>query len=102
MNTNQHTLEFFIDSLLSEKQFKNLDSTVRAQLHADLMNRANDHINASILAALPKEKLSEFEALLDKNEGEEVIQSFLRTNIDTMDEIVASSLLRFRNAYIAD
>lgn len=99
MQSENANLETFARKLLEEKGLTNLDEEVRVQVERDLIDRLENRINATILAHLPKEKLGEFDALLDKSD-EAAIQAFTHTAIPDLDEVVAQELLNFREIYI--
>jgi hypothetical protein len=100
MDSNEYSLEAFINRLLEEKQFANLDADVRSQLHNDLLGRAEDYINASLIAALNDTEQQEFSKLLDEDKSTEELQEFLKKHINDPEEVVAAALLRFRDAYL--
>ena len=89
----------FIKRLIEEKNFQNLEYEVMEQIKSDLTERIEDRINVTILENIPKEKLEEFNAVLDNANSEE-IQAFCQNNIANMDEVIAKSLLDFRNTYL--
>ncbi|EKD33189.1 MAG: hypothetical protein ACD_76C00073G0004 [uncultured bacterium] len=94
------TLESFVDKLIVEKGLSNLEPDVLEQVKKDLIVRAEQRINAEIIAALPPEKLEEFEQMLSKGAGDEEKQLFLSQHISDMPTIVASALMQFRNTYL--
>lgn len=102
MESEQNTLEMFIERLLDEKQFKDLEPEVRDQLKKDLTGRATDHMNAALLTELSSEQLNEFEKMMDEGKSEKEIRAFLATHIKEMDQVVAASLIRFRNSYLGN
>ena len=89
----------FIRRLVEEKNFENIDSEIVTQIRADLTERVEDRINATILENMPKEKLEEFNAFLDSTNSEE-IQAFCQSNIVNLDEVIAETLVDFRNTYL--
>lgn len=98
--TNQtETLNVFIERLVEEKKFENVDADVLAQIKLDLAERLDDRINATILENMPKEKLEEFNDILDRSNSNE-IHSFCQKNITNLDEVIADSLMRFRDIYL--
>lgn len=89
----------FVDRLIEEKNFKNLSEEVIDQMKSDLMDRAEDRIKAVILENMPKDKLEEFNKLLDENDNAK-IQAFCQENISNLEEILAKELINFRNIYL--
>lgn len=99
MSENTTSLDEFIDRLVAEKGFGVSDSEVLDQIRSDLLEQAEERINATILEHLPTEKLEEFDALLDRgDEGE--IQRYCSEVIPDLDTKIAEALVDFRNAYL--
>ena len=99
MENQSQALGIFIEKLMEEKGFENLDPEVAGQIKKDLLDRIENRINMTILHNLPPEKLEEFNKLLDQP-NEEQIQKFCRNNISNLDEIIAETLMNFRNIYL--
>ena len=98
---NQAPLDDFIDRILAEQQFENLSPEVRAQLHADLSSRADDHVNAALLSNLSEEQLATFQKMLDdQSVSKESLQEFLASCIPDITQVVASALLSFSDLYL--
>lgn len=92
-------LEEFVQRLVEEKGLDNLDDEVLAQVKHDLMERAENRINAAILAEMPVDKIDEFSSLLDSGDAP-TIQQFCAANIPHLDALIGSELLKFRETYI--
>lgn len=88
----------YVDLLVAEKKFE-VETEVLEQIKADLVKRLESIINTVILASLPKEKLEEFDVLLEKGAGEEV-SKFCEENIPNLQEVVTNELINFRKAYL--
>ena len=97
---NSNTLEGFVADLIKKRGLENLDLAVVDQLKADLFDRAENRINAAILANIPKGKLEYFEKILDRSDTEE-IRSFCERNIYDLDKVIAKELAEFRESYLA-
>ncbi|MSU74887.1 hypothetical protein EXS57_03910 [Candidatus Kaiserbacteria bacterium] len=91
----------FTDRLMAEKGLEGLDTDVRTEVHADLLSRVEDRINASLLAHLPSDKSHEFEQVLDTGD-EKKIQEFISASIPNANEVVAEALMVFRQTYLND
>ncbi|MEK7144623.1 MAG: hypothetical protein AAB794_02095 [Patescibacteria group bacterium] len=100
MSTPPQDLKAFADKLIEEKGLTDLDVAVRTQVRMDLLSRMEDRINAEIIANLPKEDLPAFERMLDTG-NERDIRQFCAHRIAGLDEIVARTLLAFRQIYLA-
>lgn len=96
---NSNSLNGFVDDLIKNKNLGALDFEVVQQIKADLLDRIEDRINATILANMPPEKLEYFEKLLDQSTAEE-IQAFCQRNIVDLDQILAKELVAFRETYL--
>lgn len=92
-------IDVFVDRLIEEKKFVNVDSETLRQIKEDLLERVEDRINAITLENMPKEKLEEFNELLN-NANMEDIQKFCQDNISNLNEIITKELLNFRNIYL--
>lgn len=96
---DQDSLDLFVEKLVAEKKFPELDAEVLTQIKADVKVRAEQHINGAIFAALPPEKVEEFDKLLN-TATEEEIQKFCSENIGDVTEVTALALINFRNSYL--
>lgn len=98
---DQKSLDFddFINRLVEEKGLENLETESLSEVKKDLKVRLERNVNAAILRALPKEKLEEFEKLLD-SASEKEVQSFCETNVPDLGQMVARELLSFRETYL--
>lgn len=92
-------LKSFVDRLISEKGLEGLDTDVLAEVHADLLSRLEDRINAVLLAKLPPEKAVEFEKVLDAGD-EKQVQEFVSATVPNANEVVAEALMTFRQTYL--
>lgn len=99
MTTQMQSIEIFVDKLVEEKGFPELDSEVIVQIKKDLLDRVEDCINAAILEHMPEGKMKEFDALLD-GANEKEIQVFCNDNIENLDEVIAKALVRFKEVYL--
>jgi hypothetical protein len=93
-------IEEFVDKLVSEKGFDTQDPEVLAQIKSDLLERVGDRVNAMIMSAMPEEKLSEFEGVLDSKDDEK-IANYVKEQIPDIDERTATVLLSFKNSYLS-
>jgi len=92
-------LESFVGQLIQEKGLDDLDDEVLVQLKGDLLARVEDKVNATIIAALPSDKIEEAQKIIEKNDGEKAREYFVK-NIPNLDEIIAGELIDFRQLYL--
>lgn len=95
----QPTIDQFVERLVEEKGFSNLETDVLEQIKKDLKGRVEDRINASILEHLPPSQLEEFEKLLD-NASQQEIQAFCERHIPDLPAIIANAFMGFRQLYL--
>lgn len=89
----------FIDRLIEESSLKDLQDEALEEAKKGLRERVEDHINAALLAAMPPEKLEEFDQVLARGNAEEA-QNFCSANIDNIGEVTAAALAGFRASYL--
>lgn len=95
----QPTIDQFVDRLVEEKGFANVEADVLERIKKDLKDRIEDRINASILEHLPPVRLEEFEKLLDESSQEEV-QAFCEKHVPDLPAVVANAFIGFRQLYL--
>jgi Protein of unknown function (DUF5663) len=93
-------LESFVDLLVQEKGLDDVDDEVLAQIKSDLLARVEDRVNATIIAALPLDKIAEAQKIIEKGD-EKGTQDYFAHNISNLDEIIAGELIDFRRTYLA-
>ena len=82
LTQSEDIIKDFINKILEEKGVLSMDKEVVDQMRSDLTDRLETRINASVLENIPKDKLEEFEALLDKDNDSD-IQVFISKNVPT-------------------
>ncbi len=97
---NTKNLDNYIDQLVVDKGFDlgNVDLVKRVK--DELYDLVEDAINSEIVNKLSQDKISEFEKLFNNNVSDEVVVSFLKSNIENLDQVIESVLLNFRNIYL--
>lgn len=100
--TNQaQPIDAFLDEILKEQGQADLPTDVYQELKNDLRDRLNNLLIARFTAALSDTQIDEFSSLLDTNPSDEQIQEFFTKHIEKTDEVVAQTLLDFRNTYLS-
>lgn len=95
-------LEAFVGEIVDKKQLDGVDSEVRAQLVEDLTARLFDQINRALLAALPDDKMSELESLIDSGADEAAVQQFIVNAGVNVQQITVGVMVAFRNLYLGE
>lgn len=97
---NQELIDKFIKDLLDAKNLNGVDDEVRQQLEQDLKTRLLDQIDRAIIEALPEDKLSGFNELLDNNSTAQDVQKYIiKCGVDTQ-KVTLETMLRFRALYL--
>ena len=92
-------IKVFVENLVAEKNFTDVEEEVMAQITKDLTDRVEEIINAAILAAIPAEKLEDFDKLLHTGTRQE-IAAFCETNVPNLQGVVTEELRAFRETYL--
>lgn len=95
--TTKGQLQEFVANLVGEKKFE-VEPEVLEQIKEDVYERAEDIINATIVAETPPEKLEELDQLLDSG-NKAALEDFCNSIPDLQTKI-AEALVRFRNTYL--
>ncbi len=92
-------LKKFVTDLLEEKNLVGVDQEVKNELIAELTGKLEEQIQRAVLEHLNDEQFSQFEALLDSEDTNE-IASFLSEQKVPVQEITLQTLAKFRMAYL--
>lgn len=95
----EDSLGLFVSRLVEEKGLSNLDKGVLTQVKADLLDRVEDRINATIVEHLPEDQIEFFEKLVERGEKTE-IHAFCERHIPGLDDMIAKELVAFRDTYL--
>lgn len=98
---NSLALEEFIDKLVKEKGFGDEEPEVMEQIKNDLLERIENHINASILRVMPIDQQEAFERVLEEGDFEK-IKNFCEEHIPALESLVASTMENFAKIYLSD
>jgi hypothetical protein len=95
-------IDQFVEDLIKEKGLPaDLDSEVRQQLVNNLTERVANLINRRLIDALPDEKVTELEKLVDTNpQDAQAFQKFMADNVPNQEQVIAAALLEFRGLYL--
>jgi len=95
-----YNLETFVDSLIDEKGFSDIDPRMLAEMKNDLMNRIEDRLNMIIIKNMPGVNIAEFEKMMDEDKSDEELQKFVEEKIPDIMGLVAVDLARFKDVYL--
>ena len=99
MNELTQFAEILLRERLKQHGVSGITDDVLQEMRSDIVERAENLINAMILEKMPKHALSTFESVLDRG-NETEIQAFIAAQIPNMQECVAETLMRFRTIYL--
>ncbi len=96
-------LDAYVQSLLIEKGFTNLDEETESKMIADLKERAIDMVNFSIIDALPDDKAAEISERIDNGEDAEALinAAVEEAGIDAQ-KITGEALDKLRELYLGE
>lgn len=93
-------LDKFINEMLDTKQLPGVTAEVRVTLVADLRERLLDQINRALIDALPDDKITEFNSLLDDESlSDEIVQQFIASSGVDVPRVTLQTMLRFSELY---
>ncbi len=94
------SLSTYIQGLLDETHGPAvLSEDQRLSMHNDLMTRLTTLINTNLIAAIPQEKVPEFNRLIDTEAKEEDISNFIQTTVPDPQGVIVRTLVDFREVY---
>jgi len=96
-------VEQFLDQLLDEKGYTDLDEDVRNELKIDMGQRLMDQIDQAAINALSEEKAIELANKLDDpNFTNEQAAAFVQESGVDMERIALETMIQFRIWYLGD
>ncbi|MDO4760231.1 MAG: hypothetical protein Q4A33_02975 [Candidatus Saccharibacteria bacterium] len=101
--SNDEVLDIYMQSLLIEKGYTDLDEETENQMIAELKERATDMINFSIIDALPDDKAEEVSAKIENGEDavEAMNAAIAEAGVDA-EKITGEALEKFRELYLGE
>ena len=101
--SDDEVLDIFMESLLIEKGFADLDDETRTKMIAELKERAIDMINYSIVDALPEDKAEEVSEKIERGEdAEEAMNAAVAESGIDANKITEEALVKFRELYLGE
>lgn len=93
-------LEEFAENLLQEKDLRNIDEPTLRQMREDLVERLELVTDRVVVENIPKEKLPEFEKMIDEGAGPDQIQEFVSNNVSDLGPKLTEAYFDFRRLYL--
>lgn len=90
----------FVNKLIVEKKFPELDEAVQKILKEDLMRRLNDFITVRTIAALTDDDILSLNKMLDEKKPGTELQKFVSGHITNYVNFLTATLLEFREVYL--
>ncbi|MDO4978945.1 MAG: hypothetical protein Q4E47_02210 [Candidatus Saccharibacteria bacterium] len=96
------TVDEFIDSIINEKGYQNLDDDVRQAMKQDMTQRLMDQIDHAAIDSLSEDKAVELADKLETNPDmpEEEITKFMEDAGVDLNAIAMTTMLQFRMLYL--
>lgn len=96
-------MALFVEQLILDKGMGDLDEPVKDQVRQDLMNSLVFQMNRAILNALPEDRYEEIaKKIEDGTITMEIMQDEVRKADIDVDAVVADTLAKFREVYLAE
>ena len=96
-------VESFVDQLIEEKGYSDLDDNVRADLRNDMVTRLLDQIDMAAINALPEDKAIELADKIDNEDfdDDKVMQYIQDSGVD-LQQVALETMLQFRMLYLGE
>lgn len=96
-------VESFVDQLIEEKGYSDLDDNVRAELRNDMVTRLLDQIDMAAINALPEDKAIELADKIDNEDfdDDKVMQYIQDSGVD-LQQVALETMLQFRMLYLGE
>ena len=96
-------VEDFIDQLIDEKGYSDLDDDVRQELKNDMIQRLMDQIDQAAINALPEDKAIELaDKLDDESFDDEKVAEFMQNSGVDLQQVALETMLQFRMLYLGE
>jgi len=102
MENKNIDLKAYADRLIEDKKLpETLDPEVVEQMKLEIIERAENRINAVIINNLKEAELEEFNKIIDNEKNDKDVQEFLEKNIPDLTQLIATELIVFRQTYLS-
>lgn len=94
-------LDKFINEILITKNLSIPNEEVRLQLVSDLKKRLIEYINRALIVAMPNEKISKLNEMLDNGISSDAeFQNFVESSGIDVKDVTLKTMLKFRSLYL--
>ena len=94
-------VEDFINQLIDEKGYSDLDDDVRQELKVDMIQRLMDQIDQAAINALPEDKAIELADKLDDPDfSDDDLTEFMRNSGVDLEKVALETMVQFRLLYL--
>lgn len=90
----------FLLNLLEEAGMDLVPAIVRERMIVDLAKRLDAKLTLAAIAALPEDKIEEFEDLIGERKSVLEISDYLEENIPNVFAVYAQALIEFKRSYL--
>ncbi|MCX6781166.1 MAG: hypothetical protein NT003_03590 [Candidatus Magasanikbacteria bacterium] len=94
-------VQFFLERMLDDAGIAPDNVQLRGVMVTELAGRLQQQLILDLLDKMAEDKFPEFETLMETNPSSDRILLFLKLSIPNNDEIVAASMLAFKNTFVA-
>lgn len=100
MDNQQQNLERYIDNLIDQKGYPDMDEAVREELKNDIRVRLNEFIMTRTISAFSDEDVEKFEELLNHRKPQSELQQFAMEHIPDFTNFLTDVLIEFQDVYL--
>lgn len=94
-------IKHFLSRLLEDAKIAPDSAELRETMLTDLAARLQQQIILDLLDKMPEATFDAFEKLMETNPSPERIISFLKLNIDNHVDLIAQSMMNFKDNFVA-
>lgn len=104
MQNMPNEIKVFLEKLLVDKGMNNLTPGLKQEMTTSLYSRLMAYILTDIAKEVDEETSRKINDLFESGQEKsmEQIQQFLKDNVKNIEEIIAKSMLEFRNVYLSN
>ena len=92
----------FLERVLEEGNIKPTSEELKKTMITELAGRLQQQVVLDLLNKLPEDKFDAFESTMTNHPDQEHIMLFLKASIPNSQEIIAQSLLDFKDVFLAN